>query len=121
MTILKAIILGIIQGFTEFLPISSSGHLLLAEKFMGLTNDLFFSLINNPIFQFHFLISFLFFSLILHFATLLAVINYYWKDIVYIVKNPTSKLSKCLIVAFMPTIMLAIIVKKIIIYLNRRI
>jgi undecaprenyl-diphosphatase len=37
MNLLQAIILGIIQGLTEFIPISSSGHLIIAEKWMGLT------------------------------------------------------------------------------------
>jgi undecaprenyl-diphosphatase len=36
MSLIQAIILGIIQGLTEFIPISSSGHLILAEKWMGL-------------------------------------------------------------------------------------
>ncbi len=36
MSIIKAIILGIIEGFTEWLPISSTGHMILAEEFMGL-------------------------------------------------------------------------------------
>lgn len=40
MNLLQAIILGIIQGLTEFIPISSSGHLIIAEKFMGLENTM---------------------------------------------------------------------------------
>ncbi len=39
MDIFQAIILGIIEGFTEFLPISSTGHLIVAGKFMGITPD----------------------------------------------------------------------------------
>ncbi len=38
MNLLQAIILGIIQGLTEFIPISSSGHLIIAQKLMGLDN-----------------------------------------------------------------------------------
>ncbi len=62
MTYLEAIALGVLQGITEFLPISSSGHLILAEKFFhiegtGLTFDVF-----------------------LHLGTLLAVLIYFWQD-----------------------------------------
>jgi len=39
MDIFDAIILGIVQGLTEFLPISSSGHLILARQFFGLSNE----------------------------------------------------------------------------------
>ena len=60
MTILQALILGLIQGLTEFLPISSSGHLVLAEGIMGITQD------NN------------FFNVLLHFATLISVVTVFF-------------------------------------------
>lgn len=59
---LRAVILGVIQALTEFLPISSSGHLLLAERVMG--KD----------------ISSLTFDVGLHVGTLAAVLLYFWRD-----------------------------------------
>lgn len=66
MTVIKAIIYGIIQGVTEFLPVSSSGHLCLAQSIFGLENahDRYFS-----------------FDILLHIATLVAVFIVYYKDI----------------------------------------
>ncbi len=61
MNILQAIIQGIIQGATEFLPVSSSGHLSLAQHFMGLQ------------------IPSLLFDVMLHLGTLLAVLAVYYK------------------------------------------
>ncbi len=64
-TILEAIILGIIQGLTEFLPISSSGHLILAEWATGWQSELINSLT---------------FDVALHVGTLAAVLWYFWRD-----------------------------------------
>jgi len=63
MTIFQAFILGIIQGLTEFLPVSSSGHLALAQHFMGLPQV--------PIA----------FDVLLHMATLLAVVYVLFRPI----------------------------------------
>ena len=59
MTFLEAIFLGILQGLTEFLPISSSGHLVLAQQFLGLKEPL------------------VFFDVMLHVGTLAAVLVVY--------------------------------------------
>lgn len=65
MTVLESIILGIIQGLTEFLPISSSGHLQLAQIFLGLKN----------------LEQYIVFDLICHLGTLCAIIFFFSKRI----------------------------------------
>lgn len=76
MTITQSIILGIIQGFTEFLPISSSGHLILLPKFFG-WEDHSLSL-----------------DVFLHLGTLLAVIYFFRKDLIKITKSFFIKESK---------------------------
>ena len=69
MEVLGAIILGIVQGLTEFLPISSSGHLILTRELFGIGGGG------------------LEFDAVLHFATALAVLIYFWKDILGIAKS----------------------------------
>lgn len=64
MSILDALILGVIQGVTEFLPISSSGHLVLVEEYLGLNVAGMKS-----------------FDVVVHLGTLLAIFIYFWKDI----------------------------------------
>jgi len=64
MTIIKAIILGIIQGLTEFLPVSSSGHLAVTQQLLNVPDD-----------------KILFFTIMLHLGSLLAVFAVYAKDI----------------------------------------
>ena len=62
MDLLHSIVLGFVQGFTEFLPISSSGHLHLVQIGLGIVPDLAF-------------------EVWLHLATLLAVLVLFWKDV----------------------------------------
>jgi len=70
MNLFQALIAGIIQGLTEFLPISSSGHLVIYNELTGNTGD-----------------SGLAFTVFLHFATLLAVILVYRKDVWALLKE----------------------------------
>lgn len=59
---ISSFVLAILQGVTEFLPVSSSGHLVLVNSFFPTDKGMFF-------------------DLVLHVATLLSVIVYYWRDI----------------------------------------
>lgn len=70
MTYFESIILGLIQGITEFLPISSSGHLIIAREFLNLSLDGSLS-----------------FDVFIHLATLLAIIIAFWGDISCIVHD----------------------------------
>jgi len=84
MSIIEAIILGIVQGFTEFLPVSSSGHLVLLQKIFNVEEGA------------------LSFSIALHFATLIAVIVVYWKKILSMIRNPFSKLPVYVVIGTIP-------------------
>ena len=64
-TLLQAIIMGIIQGLTEFLPISSSGHLLVVPHIAGWDDPFITSLA---------------FTVMLHVGTLVALFAYFWRD-----------------------------------------
>lgn len=66
MSLLSAFILGLIQGVAEFLPISSSGHLAIAQNLLGLNIEG---------------VDDIFFSVLLHLGTLVAVFAAYWSDI----------------------------------------
>ncbi|MBU4501064.1 MAG: undecaprenyl-diphosphate phosphatase [Nanoarchaeota archaeon] len=91
-TFLQAVILGIIQGITEWLPISSSGHLALAQMYFGLSVPVAF-------------------DVMLHVATLAVVFIVFWKDIVNILKavlsldfkSENGKLALYIIIANIPT------------------
>jgi undecaprenyl-diphosphatase len=64
--LLAAILLGVVQGLTEFLPVSSSGHLLLGQYFLGLDQERF----GLP------------FDVALHLGTLVAVVAFFWRDLI---------------------------------------
>lgn len=70
LTVFKAIILGALQGATEFLPVSSSGHLVIAQDLLGVQLD------GGGL---------LAFDVCLHFGTLIAVFAAFWRDILSII------------------------------------
>lgn len=101
----EAIILGLVQGLAEFLPISSSGHLALLQQAFGISED-----------------KVLIFAVLLHVGTLISVFICYWKDIwelivelcltfkdiftgkgLRIEERPVRKLGLMIIVATIPT------------------
>ena len=107
MTVIQAIILGIVQGLTEFLPISSSGHLVLIPHLLGWqipAQDAFI------------------FNVLVQVATLIAVFAYFWTDIVSItrvaiqdlakkqpVAHPESRLAWLLMLATLPAGLIGLI------------
>lgn len=72
LTYLSSILMGVLQGVAEFLPISSSGHLALFQYFFGMED---------------FESTQLFFTVMLHFGTLISVFIYYWRDIVDMIRE----------------------------------
>ena len=81
MTVIQGIILGIIQGLSEFLPISSSGHLLLTQNIFGIEGEL------------------MAFDIFLHLGTLIPVLVVFRDDIISLIKNPFQKMTFLLIIA----------------------
>ena len=99
---LEAVVLGILQGLGEFLPVSSSGHILLAEKLLGIEAQ------NAPQEAFLSL-----FTVFLHLGTLLAVIVVLWKDWMEILRHLfRSKTLGMLILASMPALIMKVLLKK---------
>ena len=86
LTTIQAILLGIVQGIAEFLPISSSGHLVLLQRIFG---------IEYPA---------LTFDIVVHLGTLCSILAVFWKDVWALVKNPFSKMTGLLIVASLPVV-----------------
>jgi undecaprenyl-diphosphatase len=105
-TILQAIVMGIVQGLTEFLPISSSGHLLLVPHMAGWDDPFITSLA---------------FTVMLHVGTLVALFAYFWRDWVRLVPaglatirdrsfqgDPDRKLAWLIAVTMPPAVILGV-------------
>ena len=102
MTIVAAIVLGAVQGLSEFLPISSSGHLLLVPFLLGWeTQDVAF-------------------DVMVHAATLVAVIAVFWRDVMAVVRaqwgGPSfeRRLGWMLVVGTIPVVVVALLFRDII-------
>lgn len=95
MEIWQALVLGIVQGLGEFLPISSSGHLLLVEKLLG-------NLQSEQM---------LFFNIMVHVGTLLAVLISLKDKWLPLLKKPLCKTNAYIAIACIPTVLMALLFK----------
>lgn len=96
MTILQAIILGLVQGLTEFLPVSSSGHLVFFQKILNVSGNV------------------VTFDIAVHLATLIAIFTVFYNDIWEMIKKPFAKFPLYIIIATIPAIVFALIFKDVI-------
>jgi undecaprenyl-diphosphatase len=96
MTIFQSFLLGILQGLTEFIPVSSTAHLLIAQKVFGIpSNDAMFS-----------------FLVLVQFGTILSLIIYFWKDLWMLIKaffvkpfsSAQNRLAWYIIIATVPAL-----------------
>ncbi len=93
MTLIEAIILAIIEGITEFLPISSTGHMIIASSFMGIAEDPFTKT----------------FTVSIQFGAILSVIVLYWKRFFQ-----TLDFYFKLLVAFIPAVIFGLLLNDLI-------
>ncbi|MDR1025411.1 MAG: undecaprenyl-diphosphate phosphatase [Treponema sp.] len=91
MSIFEALVLGLIQGLTEFLPVSSSGHLVLFQKILR---------VSGPA---------LFFDTLLHGGTLIAVLVVLRDDIWALLRRPIQPLTAYLVLGTLPAVLAALI------------
>lgn len=97
MNVIQAALLGLVQGLGEFLPISSSGHLLLGRMVLGIDVD-------QASAAYHML------DILLHVGTLIPVLIVFWKDWWDILKNPfKSKTLLLLFIASLPTLVVKVL------------
>lgn len=103
MTLLQSFLLGIIQGLTEFVPVSSTAHLLIAQNLCGIPAD-------GAMFSF---------LVIVQLGTLVSLIVFYWKDLFAIAKatldfrhsTPERDLGIYIIIATIPALLVGYLLK----------
>src|SRR5215212_7503249 len=103
MTVLQAFLLGIIQGITEFIPVSSTAHLLIVQKLLGLpADDTMFS-----------------FLVIVQLGTIISLFAFYWNDLLSIAKatldfrnaTPERDLGFYIMIATIPALLAGYLLK----------
>jgi len=92
MSLLEAILLGLIQGLSEFLPVSSSGHLLVFHHIFGITSE------DNMTF-----------IIMLNMGSLIPLLWVFRKDVWALIKNPFQKMTALLIIATLPLIIVTLL------------
>ncbi len=106
MTLFHSLLLGIIQGLTEFIPVSSTAHLLIAQVLLGLpADDYAFA-----------------FNVLVQLGTLLALIIYFWRDWVALIKaffaapfsTPENRLAWYVIIATIPALVVGFVLRDVI-------
>lgn len=103
MTLLHAFLLGVIQGLTEFIPVSSTAHLLIGQKLLGIPAD-------GAIFSF---------LVIVQLGTLVSLFAFYWKDLLSIAKatfnfrlsTPERSLGFYILIATIPALLAGYLLK----------
>ncbi len=90
MTVAEAVIIAIVEGLTEFLPVSSTGHMIIAGKLMGVPDNDFTKL----------------FTVGIQLGAILAVVVLYWKKFITPIKNRNWHFYGKLLVAVMPALLL---------------
>ncbi len=107
MNLFHAFILGIIQGLTEFIPVSSTAHLLIAENLLKIDPK------DSAAFAFNILVQL---------GTTLALVIYFWKDLLSLLKaffakpfsTPENRLAWYIIIATIPALLAGVLLKKLV-------
>jgi len=106
MTYLQAFLLGIIQGLTEFIPVSSTGHLLIAQQILGIPPSLA---------TFAFLV-------LVQLGTVVSLIVYFWKDLLILIKaffakpfsTQDNRLAWYILIATIPALLAGVVLKPVV-------